>query len=179
MFNELLPAWRCVVICHFIHRTMKEATCIQLLELKVKFSMWLPWRYTGRLEVQLHSFFTLALNRVGWWTSHPSRFTPRERTHSTHSTHLVGGWVDRRAGLDIVEKRIVSGHCWGLNLRLSSLVSHDYTTLVPFPMASYWQVLTTRVTGFYKKSPLCVNLGSKRLYYAHVTGNGQAKIVHL
>jgi len=33
---------------------------------------------------------------------------------------------------------------------------HDYTTLVPFPMASYWQVLTTAVTRFYEKKMSCL-----------------------
>jgi hypothetical protein len=37
-----------------------------------------------------------------WSASHPSRFTPGERTRSTH---WLGGWVDPRAGVDDVEKR--------------------------------------------------------------------------
>jgi hypothetical protein len=35
-------------------------------------------------------------------TSCPGRFTPGERAPDTH---LIGGWVDLRAGLDNLEKR--------------------------------------------------------------------------
>lgn len=142
----------CVVICHFIHRTMKEETCIQLLELKVKLSMWQPWRYRGRLEIQLHSFFTLALDGVGWWTSHPSRFTP---THSTYSIHWVGGWVDCKAGMDILENRIVSGNRWELNLRLSSLVS---VMIVP-----PWSPFQWKVTDGYWQQELQDSMKKKVL----------------
>jgi hypothetical protein len=37
-----------------------------------------------------------------WSASRPRRFIPRERTPDTH---WIGGWVDPKAGLDIVEKR--------------------------------------------------------------------------
>jgi len=158
----------CVGICHFILRTMTEATCIQLLELKVmKVS---PCHcHEG---IQGEKKYSLALGGDGWWTSHPSCFTPKERIHNTHS---IGVWVGRRADLDISEKRIISCRYWELNLRLSSLV----TVMIIPP----WSLFQWQVTDRYwqqglqdsmkKKSPLCVNLGTKRLYYLHVAGNGQ------
>jgi hypothetical protein len=46
----------------------------------------------------MHSL-TLALDGGEWSSSHPSCFTPRERSPGTYGT---GGWVGPRAGLDIV-----------------------------------------------------------------------------
>ena len=43
---------------------------------------------------------TSALDRGGWSTPCPGRFTPRERL----GTHCTGGWVGPRAGLDGCEK---------------------------------------------------------------------------
>jgi hypothetical protein len=37
-----------------------------------------------------------------WSASHPGPFTPRE---GAPGTHWIGGWVDRRANLDDLEKR--------------------------------------------------------------------------
>jgi hypothetical protein len=47
-------------------------------------------------------FLTPALVGGEWSASRPSRFTPGE---SAPGTHLLGGWVGHRAGLDDVEKR--------------------------------------------------------------------------
>jgi hypothetical protein len=52
-------------------------------------------------------FFTSALDRGEWLTSHPDRFTPEE---GAHSIHWIGGWDGPRAGFDIVGKR-KSLHC--------------------------------------------------------------------
>jgi hypothetical protein len=48
------------------------------------------------VEVYLHAFLTLAL-AGGEWLLYS--------TVSDHSTQWIGGWVDPRAGLDMVEKR--------------------------------------------------------------------------
>jgi len=47
-------------------------------------------------------FLTLALDLGEWSASHPSCFTPGE---TYPDTHLIGGWVDPRAGLDTVVNR--------------------------------------------------------------------------
>jgi len=45
---------------------------------------------------------TLALDGGEWSASCPDHFTPQERGPSTH---LMGGWVGLRAGLDMVVRR--------------------------------------------------------------------------
>jgi hypothetical protein len=55
----------------------------------------------GGVDVQTHVFFTSTLVGGEWSASHPGRFTPGERAPSTH---LIGGWVGRSAGLDDMEK---------------------------------------------------------------------------
>jgi hypothetical protein len=57
--------------------------------------------YVG-VHVYIHIFLTSALVGGEWSTSRPCRFTPGERALGTH---LIGGWVGPRAGLDDVEKR--------------------------------------------------------------------------
>jgi hypothetical protein len=56
----------------------------------------------GGVDIYIHVFLTTAAAGGEWSTSRPCRFTPGERAHFTH---LVGGWVNLRAGLDYVEKR--------------------------------------------------------------------------
>jgi hypothetical protein len=53
----------------------------------------------GGVDVWIHIFLASALVGGEWPVSHPGRFTP--------GTHWIGGWVDPRAGLDDVEKRIL------------------------------------------------------------------------
>jgi hypothetical protein len=60
------------------------------------------------MDVYIHIFLTSALVGDEWSASRPCRFTPRKRAPGTH---LIGGWVDRRAGLDDMEK--ISG-CYSL-----------------------------------------------------------------
>jgi hypothetical protein len=48
------------------------------------------------------TFLTSTLAGGQWSASRPGRFTPKERAPGTH---LIGGWVDPRAGLDDVENR--------------------------------------------------------------------------
>jgi hypothetical protein len=45
---------------------------------------------------------TSALAEGEWSASRPGRFTPGE---TAPAIHWIGGWVNRRAGLDDVEKR--------------------------------------------------------------------------
>jgi hypothetical protein len=56
----------------------------------------------GGVGVQIHIFLNSALAGGECSASIPGRFTPGERTLSTH---WIGGWVDPRTGLDDVEKR--------------------------------------------------------------------------
>jgi hypothetical protein len=50
----------------------------------------------------VHPFLTLALDGVERLASRPGRFILVERIPGTH---VIGGWVGPRAGLDIVEGR--------------------------------------------------------------------------
>jgi hypothetical protein len=54
------------------------------------------------IYIYIHIFLTSALVGGKWSASRPCRFTPGERAPGTH---LIGGWVDPRAGLDDVENR--------------------------------------------------------------------------
>jgi hypothetical protein len=56
----------------------------------------------GGVEVQLHAFLTSPLHGGEWSASHICHFTPEERDPGTH---MIGGWVGPRAGLDAVVKR--------------------------------------------------------------------------
>jgi hypothetical protein len=51
------------------------------------------------------AFLTSAVDGGEWSASPPGRFIPRERVPATH---WIGGWVDPRAGLDTVVKKIPS-----------------------------------------------------------------------
>jgi hypothetical protein len=51
----------------------------------------------GGVDLQIHIFLISALAADEWSALRPGRFTP--------GTHWIGGWADRRAGLDNVEKR--------------------------------------------------------------------------
>jgi hypothetical protein len=57
----------------------------------------------GRGESIAPPFLTSALAGSEWSASRPGRFTPEERALGIH---WIGGWMDPRAGLDDVEKRI-------------------------------------------------------------------------
>jgi hypothetical protein len=56
--------------------------------------------YEG-VDVKIHVFLISAIAGVEWSASRPGLFAPGERAPGTH---LTGGWVDPRAGLDDVEK---------------------------------------------------------------------------
>jgi hypothetical protein len=58
--------------------------------------------YRG-MDVWIHIFLTLALAGGEWSASRPGHFIPEE---GSPGTHWIGGWVDPRAGLDDLEKRI-------------------------------------------------------------------------
>jgi hypothetical protein len=149
----------CVEMCQFILRTVTAATCIQLLELKVKLPICLPWRYTGRLEVQFGAGCRWMVN-----------FTPKERK-PTFRRRL--GWPQSWSGhfgeensvlllLGVEPQTVQSSHC------------HDYTTLVLFQWQvtdRYWQ--QGLQDAMKRKCPLCVDVGSKSLCYLYVASNGQ------
>jgi hypothetical protein len=59
-------------------------------------------RRSGGMELEFQAFLTSALDGDGWSASRSGRFTPRERTSSTH---WIGGWVGPRAGLDSAVKK--------------------------------------------------------------------------
>jgi len=54
------------------------------------------------VEVQLKTLLTWTLDRGEWSASRPGRFTPGE---TDPGTHLIGFWLDSRAGLDAMQKR--------------------------------------------------------------------------
>jgi hypothetical protein len=67
-------------------------------KVKVKQSLYTPWRRLGGEEYSSYSFTTSALDGGEWSASHPRRaLPPGERTPGTHCTW---GWVGPRAGLD-------------------------------------------------------------------------------
>jgi hypothetical protein len=66
-----------------------------------------------------------ALDGGEWSALRLSRFTPRERALATH---LIGGWVSPRAGLDAVVKRKNSQLLPGLETAIIQPVAQLYTT---------------------------------------------------
>jgi hypothetical protein len=83
------------------------------------------------VDVEIHIFLTSALVGGEWSTSRPGRFVER-----APSTHRTGGWVDLRAGLDDLEKRIFLT-LPGLELRPSIVqpVASRYTDYsIPAPL---------------------------------------------
>jgi hypothetical protein len=58
----------------------------------------------GGVGVWIHIFFTSALAGVEWSASRPVCFTSCE---NIPGTHWIGGWVDPRAVVDELEKRIL------------------------------------------------------------------------
>jgi hypothetical protein len=59
--------------------------------------------YEG-MDLLIHVFLTAALVGGAWSASRPGRFIPGEKAACTH---WIGGWLDPRAGLDDLEKRIL------------------------------------------------------------------------
>jgi hypothetical protein len=68
----------------------------------------------GERRCSSYSYLTSA-TRWGWVVSvmPRPRFTPGERTPSTH---WIGGWLGLRAGLNAGARRKIICPCWGLNL---------------------------------------------------------------
>jgi len=56
------------------------------------------------VEVWLHSALTVALDGAEWSTSGPNYLASGKQTLGTH---LIGGWVRARAGLDIGEQKLI------------------------------------------------------------------------
>jgi hypothetical protein len=54
----------------------------------------------GGVDVYIHVFLLSAIDGVEWPFSHPCPFTPRERAPFTT---WIGGWVDPRAILEILD----------------------------------------------------------------------------
>jgi hypothetical protein len=71
-----------------------------------------PWRRIGEVEVQLHTFLTLAYDGGEWSASCPGHFTPRERVPGTR---WIGGWEGPRASLDMVVMRKIPSPCQDSN----------------------------------------------------------------
>jgi hypothetical protein len=76
------------------------------LNVRITFSLCLSKYYATKtyvgMEVQIQVFLSLALHGSELSVSRPGRFTPGERVICTH---WIGGWLDPRAGLDMVSKR--------------------------------------------------------------------------
>jgi hypothetical protein len=79
---------------------------------KIKQSRYTPWRRLGERRYSSYSFTTSALDGVSGQRRAPPRFTPRERTPSTHWT---GGWVGPRVGLDTEDRGKILCPCRGSN----------------------------------------------------------------
>jgi hypothetical protein len=98
-------------------------------------------------------FLDLALAGGEWLASRLCRFTPRERTPGIH---WIGGWVDRRTGLDNVEKR-TSFTLPGLELRLHRPARSQSLYRLRYPgscMAAYSDHLErTHIYGFTHRGP--------------------------
>jgi hypothetical protein len=82
----------------------------------------------GGVEVYMHAFLNSALDGAELSASNPGRFTSGERDFSTH---WVGGWVGRRAGLDAVAKRKKSLLLPGIETQ-SSTLSQNQEYFVPW-----------------------------------------------
>jgi hypothetical protein len=67
----------------------------------------------GGGDVYIHVFLTMALVGGECSASRPGHFTPEERAPGTH---LIGGWVNPRAGLEDVVKTTILRPA-GLELR--------------------------------------------------------------
>ena len=78
-----------------------------------------------RVNVQLYSFLTTALEEGEGPTSHPSRSLPWERP----GTHCTGGWVGPRADLDRCRK------------------SHPHRKLIPGPSTPKSVAILTMLPG--------------------------------
>jgi hypothetical protein len=61
-----------------------------------KFSLFMPRRHTRGVEVWLHSFSMLALDRGEWFTSHPSHLTPGKGPRYLFSRRLNGPYSQLR-----------------------------------------------------------------------------------
>jgi hypothetical protein len=70
----------------------------------------------GGVDVETHIFLTCSLVEGECSASRSGRFTSAERTSGTH---WIGGWVNPRASLDDLEKRIFLTQS-GLELRSPS-----------------------------------------------------------
>jgi len=69
-------------------------------KVKVKLSLCLTKYHS--VEIELHAFLTLVLRGGEWWASCPDYFIPGE---GAPGTHLLQGWLDLRASLDMVARR--------------------------------------------------------------------------
>jgi hypothetical protein len=58
----------------------------------------------GGVDISIHVFLASALVGGEWSASRSYCLTPPPR-ESAHSTHWIGGWVNPRVGLDVMEKR--------------------------------------------------------------------------
>jgi hypothetical protein len=78
--------------------------------MKVKQSLYTPWRRMGERRYSSYSFTTLALDVVSGQHHALAALYPRERTHWT------GRWVGPRAGLDTEVIGKILCLCRGSNL---------------------------------------------------------------
>lgn len=84
---------------------------------KDKLFLYNTWRHLRGMGIYVHLLLSLALGGSEWSASYPNHLTPRERSPNTH---LIGGWVSPRFGLDFLwRKRKNCCPCW--NPRNSSL----------------------------------------------------------
>jgi hypothetical protein len=81
---------------------------------------------TNRLSygTALHIFLTYALRASEWSASLPGRFIPRK---GASGTHWIGGWVNPRAGLDVVANRKIFLCLLEMELRSFIPLPNNYT----------------------------------------------------
>ena len=73
----------------FINHPVIRRCDFLMVPLKVKLSLCTPWIHHRGVKVQLHTFWTLALDGREWTASHSGRFTPL--------AYRIGGWIGPRA----------------------------------------------------------------------------------
>jgi hypothetical protein len=83
----------------------------------------------GEIDILIHIFLNSAPVGGEWLASRPGRFTPGERADGTH---LIGVWVDPRAGIDYIEKRKFL-NLPGLELNPSVVQSRYTDCTIPAP----------------------------------------------
>jgi hypothetical protein len=119
---------------------------------EVKHSLYAPWRRLGEKSYSSYSFTASALDGVSCQRHAPTALYHRGRTPCTH---LTGGWVGPRAGLDSEVKGKILCLCRGSSLDrpVNQSVARHYTDwATPAPRLSWilivFEIITLSVSGW-------------------------------